>query len=81
MASVLAAHHATWQASGLLGAVNLLKNLTWPTTLPVVSLPSTFFGTQAVDFNQWAWFFTALRTLIIAVATLAAYRIIFVGGR
>lgn len=80
MGTVLAQHQATWNSSGLIGAVNLLKNLTWPTTLPVVDLPSIFFGTQHVDFNQWAWFFTALRTLVIAIASLAAYRIIFVGG-
>ena len=79
MGSVLAQHQALWNSSGLIGAVNLLKNLTWPTTLPVVDLPSAMFGTQHVDFNQWAWVFTALRTLVIAVASLAAYRIIFVG--
>lgn len=80
MGTVLAEHQAIWNSSGLLGAVNLLKNLTWPTSLPVVDLPSSFFGTQHVDFNQWAWVFTTLRTLVIAVASLAAYRIIFVGG-
>ena len=79
--TVLLDHQAIWNGSGLLAAVNLLKNLTWPSTLPVISLPSSFFGSQAVDFNQWAWFFTALRTLVIAGASLMAYRIIFVGGR
>ncbi len=79
MGTVLAQHQALWNSSGLIGAVNLLKNLTWPTTLPVIDLPSSMFGTQHVDFNQWAWAFTALRTLVIAVASLAAYRIIFVG--
>jgi hypothetical protein len=48
--------------------------------LPVIALPSAFFGSQQVDFNQWAWFFTVLRTLVIATASIAAYRIIFVGG-
>lgn len=81
MASVLQAHQETWNTSGLIGAVNLLKNLVWPTTLPTISLPSQFFGTQTVNFNDWAWFFTALRALVIAIATLASYRIIFVGGR
>lgn len=81
LGTILAEHQAAWSNSGLIGAVNLLKTLAWPTTLPVVELPSTFFGTQQVDFNQWAWAFTALRTLVIAVASLAAYRIIFVGGR
>ncbi|MDE3225638.1 MAG: hypothetical protein KGN30_09530, partial [Nitrospirota bacterium] len=80
LGTVLAQHQALWNSSGLIGAVNLLKTLTWPTTLPVITLPSAMFGTQYVDFNQWAWAFTALRTLVIAVASLAAYRIIFVGG-
>jgi hypothetical protein len=81
LGTVLLEHQAIWNSSGLLAAVNLLKTLTWPSTLPVISLPSSFFGSQSVDFNQWAWFFTALRTLVIAGASLMAYRIIFVGGR
>jgi hypothetical protein len=80
-ASVLQAHQATWTTSGLLGAVALLKTLVWPTTLPTISLPSQVFGTQTLNFNDWAWVFTALRTIVIAIATLASYRIIFVGGR
>jgi hypothetical protein len=80
-ASVLQAHQQAWNTTGLIGAVNLLKTLVWPTTLPTISLPSQFFGTQSVNFNDWAWFFTALRTLVIAIATLASYRIIFIGGR
>lgn len=78
--SVLQAHQTIWATSGLLSALNLLKSLTWPSTLPVIALPSAFFGTQQVDFNQWGWFFVILRTLVIAIASLAAYRIIFVGG-
>lgn len=74
-------HSAAWQNTGLLQAVNLLKTLTWPSTLPVVTLPSAFFGSQHVDFNDWSFAFVALRTLVIAIATLAAYRIVFVGGR
>jgi hypothetical protein len=72
-------HQTIWGTSGLLGTLNLLKSLTWPSTLPVIALPSAFFGSQQVDFNQWAWFFTVLRTLVIATASIAAYRIIFVG--
>ena len=78
--TVLQAHQTIWATSGLLGTLNLLKSLTWPSTLPVIALPSAFFGTQQVDFNQWVWFFTVLRTLVIATASIAAYRIIFVGG-
>lgn len=79
--TVLQAHQTIWSTSGLLGTLNLLKSLTWPSTLPVIALPSAFFGSQQVDFNQWAWFFTVLRTLVIATASIAAYRIIFVGGQ
>ena len=78
---MLQEHQALWSSSGLLSALNLLKSLTWPSTLPVIALPSAFFGNLHVDFNQWTWFFTVLRTLVIAVASFAAYRIIFVGGR
>ena len=78
--TVLQAHQTLWATSGLLGTLNLLKSLTWPSTLPVIALPSAFFGSQQVDFNQWAWFFTVLRTLVIATASIAAYRIIFAGG-
>jgi hypothetical protein len=78
--TVLQAHQTVWASSGLLSTLNLLKSLTWPSTLPVIALPSAFFGSQQVDFNQWAWFFTVLRTLVIAIASFAAYRIIFVGG-
>jgi len=79
--TVLQAHQTIWATSGLLGTLNLLKSLTWPSTLPVIALPSAFFGSQQVDFNQWAWFFTVLRTLVIATASIVAYRIIFVGGQ
>jgi hypothetical protein len=79
--TVLQAHQTIWATSGLLSTLNLLKSLTWPSTLPVIALPSAFFGSQQVDFNQWAWFFTVLRTLVIATASIAAYRIIFVGGQ
>ena len=60
--------------------LTLMQNLTWPTTLPNIALTSTMFGTQHVDFNEWAWLFTALRTLIIFGATLTAYRLVFAGG-
>ncbi len=81
LGTVLQAHQATWNTTGLIGAVTLLKTLTWPSALPVVTVTTTMLGSFSVDFNQWAWVFTALRTLIIAIASLAAYRIIFVGGR
>lgn len=80
MGTILYSHMQTWNGSGILGAVNLLKNLTWPTTLPVLTLTTHQFGTFHMDFNDWSWFFVALRALVIAGATLAAYRIVFVGA-
>ena len=84
-AHLAAASHLANYKSGIVvihatnGAVaTKLKQLA--PTLPVIGLPSALFGNQQVDFNQWAWFFTVLRTLVIAIASFAAYRIIFVGG-
>jgi len=77
---VLQDHYNQWSASGLLGTLNLLKNLTWPTTYPTYTLSSTIFGTLSFNFNQWAGVIDALRVLVIAGAGFAAYRIIFVGG-
>jgi hypothetical protein len=76
-ASVLAAHQATWTNSGLLGTLKGLQNLVWVDTLPVVSLPSTMFGNQTLDFTQWAWAFAAIKAITLAGASLAAYRIVF----
>lgn len=78
--SILQEHMNTWAGSGIAGQLNLIKNLTWPSTLPVLSLSSSIFGNFTVDFNTWATQFAVLRTLIIAAAGFVAYRIIFVGG-
>jgi hypothetical protein len=78
--SILQAHITTWQSSGLLSALALLQTLTWPETLPTITFTSATWGTHQVDFNQWASVFTVLRTLTIAGAGFAAYRIIFVGN-
>ncbi|WP_080888099.1 hypothetical protein [Nitrospira japonica] len=78
--SILQAHLTTWQGSGLLGTLSLLQSLTWPEALPTITFSSSTWGTHQVDFNQWAAVFTVLRTLTIAGAGFAAYRIIFVGG-
>jgi hypothetical protein len=78
--SILQTHITTWQGSGLLSALALLQTLTWPETLPTITFTSATWGTHQVDFNQWASVFTVLRTLTIAGAGFAAYRIIFVGN-
>ena len=78
--SVLQDHYNVWKASGLLGTLELLKNLSWPTTFPTYTLHSTVMGTFTFDFNAWAGVITALRALVIAGAGFVAYRIIFIGG-
>ncbi len=77
---ILQSHMNSWAGSGIAGQLNLLKHLTWPSTLPTLSLSSGLFGTLTVDFNTWATQFAVLRSLIIAAAGFVAYRIIFVGG-
>jgi hypothetical protein len=79
--TVLQEHQTKWNNAPLLSALNTLKTLAWPSTLPTVSFNSSLFGSFAVDFNTWGWVFLALKTLILAGASLAAYRIVFVGGR
>ena len=69
------------QGSGLLSALNLLKTLTWPTTIPTYSLQSNLLGTFTLDFSAWSGMLTAIRSIIIAIAGFVAYRIIFVGAR
>lgn len=79
--SVLIEHQTKWNNAPLLSALNQLKTLAWPSTLPVLSFSSLLFGSFQVDFNTWSWVFLALKTLILAGASFAAYRIVFVGGR
>ncbi|MDO8355536.1 MAG: hypothetical protein Q7U76_04010 [Nitrospirota bacterium] len=78
---ILQDHLDLWQGSGLLSALNLLKTLTWPTTIPTYSLQSNLFGTFTLDFSAWSGMLTALRSIIIAIAGFVAYKIVFVGAR
>ena len=70
----------SWQETGLLSQLNTLKTLTWPDTVPIISINSGLFGEFNIDFTAWAGTLTTLRTLIIGVASFAAYRIIFGGA-
>ena len=64
-----------WKGSGLLSALNLLKTLTWPTTMPTYSLQSNLLGTFTLDFSAWSGMLTAIRSIIIAIAGFVAYKI------
>lgn len=78
--SILQTHIETWRGSGLAGALGTLGLLTWPTTSPTYQLNSALLGSFTFDFTAWNGVMLALRTLMIAGAAFAAYRIIFVGG-
>jgi hypothetical protein len=77
---VLLDHQSVWESSGLMGTLNLLKNISWPTTFPTYTLTSRIFGTMTFDFNAWSGMINVLRALVIAGASFAAYRIVFIGG-
>jgi hypothetical protein len=79
--SILQMHMDTWQGSGLLSALNLLKTLSWPTAIPTYTLNSTLLGTFTLDFSAWSGMLTAIRAIIIAIASFVAYRIVFVGSK
>lgn len=81
MSTVFQAHIATWQSSGLLALLATFQTLTWPTSLPTLSLQSNIFGTLSVNFNDWSAIFTAIRTLIIATTSFLAVRYVFAGGK
>ena len=78
---ILQDHMDLWKGSGLLSALNLLKTLTWPTTMPTYLLQSTLLGTFTLDFSAWSGMLTAIRSIIIAIAGFVAYKIVFVGAR
>jgi hypothetical protein len=78
--SILQTHIETWKGSGLAGALSTLQLLTWPSASPTYTLNSGLLGTFSFDFTAWNGILIALRSLIIAGASFAAYRIIFVGG-
>lgn len=78
--SILDEHLTTWRSSGIAGQLALLQSLTWPSDLPTISLNSSLFGNFSVNFNDWSGMFLALRAIVIAGASFAAYRIIFVGN-
>jgi len=78
---ILQDHLDRWTGSGLLSALNLLKTLTWPTTMPTYVLQSNLLGNFTFDFSAWSGMLTAIRSIIIAIAGFVAYRIIFAGAR
>jgi hypothetical protein len=81
MGSVLDDHLQRWKGSSLLATLDTLKNLTWPSTLPTYTLSSSLIGTFSFDFSAWSGTLLALRGILIAFASMVAYRIVFVGSK
>ena len=81
MGSVLDEHMQQWKGSSLLATLDILKNLTWPSTLPTYTLSSSLMGTFSFDFSAWSSTLLALRGIMIAFASMVAYRIVFVGSK
>lgn len=80
LGTILQTHIESWRGSGIAGALSTLQLLTWPSASPTYTLNSGLLGTFSFDFSAWNGILLALRSLIIAGASFAAYRIIFVGG-
>lgn len=78
-ASIWLEHQAAWSAAPLFAQLTALKSLVWPSTLPVVSLPSTLFGNFSVDFAAWSAQFAAVRLILLGVVSIAAVRLVFAG--
>ncbi|MDH5669272.1 MAG: hypothetical protein OEY86_14805 [Nitrospira sp.] len=77
---VLTDRQTGWQSSALLGTLELLKNLTWPTAIPVFSVNSSVFGMQSWSLSDYQSIFDAVRLILIAGAGFSAYRIVFAGS-
>ena len=80
LGTILQSHLTTWRGSCIAGALSTLQLLTWPSASPTYTLQSGLLGTFSFDFTAWNGILLGLRSLIIAGASFAAYRIIFVGG-
>ena len=80
LGTILQSHIETWKGSGIAGALSTLQLLPWPSASPTYALNSGLLGTFTFDFTAWNGILLGLRSLIIAGASFAAYRIIFVGG-
>src|SRR5687767_2350051 len=61
--SVLQDHYNVWSASGLLGTLELIKNLSRPTTFPSYTQHSSIMRTFTFDINAWSAVINALRAL------------------
>jgi hypothetical protein len=82
LGSILAKHQAAWKTSGLLSTLTSLKALVFAGAPPVISLPTHLFGTFTVNFGSstWAFVFTVMQSIFLALAGLVSVRIVFGRG-
>jgi hypothetical protein len=78
-ASVMSAHWGTWQESSFVGSLAVFSNLVFPGSIPVLTFPTTLFGNFTVDLTTYGWVFTAIQSIMIAVAGMVAVRLVFAG--
>lgn len=79
MGSILSAHMTVWQNVGILGTLNNLKNIVWPSELPTYTFGPTALGTFTLNFTTWAWAFADVRSIMIATSGLYGVVIVFRG--
>jgi hypothetical protein len=79
MGSILTDHMNVWKNVGILGTLNNLKNIVWPSALPTYTFGPTALGTFTLNFSTWAWVFADLRSIMIATSGLYGVVIVFRG--
>ncbi|MDP1769134.1 MAG: hypothetical protein Q8L74_10090 [Nitrospirota bacterium] len=77
--SILSTHVNQWKNVGILGTLNNLKNIVWPSALPTYTFGPTLLGTFTLNFNTWAWVFSDVRAITIAIAAIYGVAIVFRG--
>ncbi len=75
---IFKSHQATWSNTELMGFANSLK-VNLPSALPKYSVDIPVWGSYSIDFanSQWSWAFDVARIIIILLASLQAYYIVF----
>jgi|CXWL01.1.fsa_nt_gi hypothetical protein len=79
MGGILTDHMNVWKNVGILGTLNNLKNIVWPSALPTYTFGPTALGTFTLNFSTWAWAFADVRSIMIATSGLYGVVIVFRG--
>lgn len=77
--SILSTHVEQWKTVGILGTLNNLKNIVWPSALPTYTFGPTALGTFTLNLNTYSWAIADVRSITIAIAGLYGVAIVFRG--